>query len=214
MASCVAPALHPSLALSFRRIPGKFRPGIPPGEGCMAEKQWMTYSQIAERLGVTPDAIRHRSRKEGWQRQEANDGKIRVLIDPELLSETPARTGADSAPESDRNSGHDSGHSDREIRRLEDQSQMLLKLVDRIDQQRTEHQAELAQQRAEHAAELERLRDELKEARKEAADERGHSRELYERLDQLHREHRLELERVLTEWERARRPWFRRWFGR
>ena len=60
----------------------------------MAEKQWMTYSQIAERLGVTPDAITHRSRKEGWQRQEGNDGKIRVLIDPELLSEIPARSGS------------------------------------------------------------------------------------------------------------------------
>ena len=176
----------------------------------MAEKQWMTYSQIAERLGVTPDAIRHRSRKEGWQRQEGNDGKIRVLIDPELLSEIPARSGVNSAPDS----GPNSDRSDREIRRIDDQSQVLLRLIDQLDRQRTEHQKELDQQRAEHAAELERLRDELKEVRKEAEGERRHSRDLYDRLDQLHREHRVELERVLTEWERARRPWFRRWFGR
>jgi predicted transcriptional regulator len=179
----------------------------------MAEKQWMTYSQIAERLGVTPDAIRHRSRKEGWQRQEGNDGKIRVLIDPELLPEVPARNGVDSGPESGRNSGLASDHSDREIRRIDDQSQILLRLIDQIDRQHTEHQKELAQQRAEHAAELERFKGELKEARKEAEAERGHSRDLYKRLDQLHRDHRVELERVLTEWKRARRPWFRRWFG-
>jgi predicted transcriptional regulator len=180
----------------------------------MAEKQWMTYSQVAERLGLTPDAIRHRSRKESWQRQEGNDGKIRVLIDPELLSEIPARSGAESAPDSGRNSGLNSDHSDREIRRIDDQSQVLLRLIDQLDRQRTEHQKELDQQRAEHASELERLRDELKEARKEAEGERRHSRDLYDRLDQLHREHKVELERVLTEWEQARRPWFRRLLNR
>src|SRR3954451_3574846 len=63
-----------SASLPFRRIPGKFRPGIPPGESCMAEKQWMTYSQIAERLGVTPDAIRHRSRKEKGAIRERSGG--------------------------------------------------------------------------------------------------------------------------------------------
>jgi predicted RNase H-like nuclease (RuvC/YqgF family) len=192
----------------------------------MAEKQWMTYSQIGERLGVTSDAIRHRSRKEGWQRQEGNDGKIRVLIDPELLSEIPTRSGVDSASDSGRNSGPDSdrsGHSDPEIRRI-DQSKVLLRLIDQLDRQRTEHQKELDKQRAEHGAELERLRDELKEVRKEAEDERKHSRDLYDRLDQLHREHRVELERMLTEWERerarlqaeleqARRPWLRRLLG-
>jgi hypothetical protein len=201
-----------------------FRPGIPLGASCMAEKQWMTYSQVAERMGVTPDAIRHRSRKESWQRQEGNDGKIRVLVDPELLSEIPARSGANSASDSGRNSGVDSGHSDPEIRRIDDQSKVLLRLIDQLDRQRNEHQKEIDKQRTEHGAELERIRGELKEARKEAEGERRHSRDLYERLDQLHREHRAELERMLTEWEQergrlqaeleeARRPWFRRWFG-
>lgn len=191
----------------------------------MAEKQWMTYSQIAERFGVTSDAIRHRSRKEGWQRQEGNDGKVRVLIDPELLSEIPPRNGSDSASEAGRNSGLDSdrsGHSDPEIQRIDDQSKVLLRLIDQIDRQRTEHQKDLDKQRADHGAELERLRDELREARKETEGERRHSRDLYDRLDQLHREHRVELDRMLTEWERARlqaeleqarRPWLRRLLG-
>jgi hypothetical protein len=193
----------------------------------MAEKQWMTYSQIAERLSVTPDAIRHRSRKEGWQRQEGNDGKVRVLIDPELLSEIPARSGAASASDSGRISGPDSdrfSHSDPEVRRIDDQSKVLLRLIDQLDRQHNEHQKELDKQRAEHASELERLRDEMKEARKETEGERRHSRDLYDRLDQLHREHRVELERMLTEWERerarlqaeleqARRPWLRRLLG-
>ena len=82
---------------------------------------------------------------------------------------------------------------------------MLLRLIDQLDRQRTEHQKELDRQRADHAAELERLRDELKEVRKETEGERKHSRDLYDRLDQLHREHRVELEKMLTECPRSGR---------
>jgi uncharacterized protein YjcR len=194
----------------------------------MAEKQWMTYAQLAERLGVTPDAIRHRSRKEGWQRQEGNDGKIRVLIDPELLSEIPARSGADSAPESGRNSGGDSEHSDREIRRIEDQSKMLLRLIDQIDHQRTEHQKELARQRDVHTVELERLIKERDAAQAEAqkardAADKGKAEQLRMALDFSEKYAELradrarlqaELERERAELERARRPWWRRVIGR
>jgi uncharacterized protein YjcR len=194
----------------------------------MAEKEWMTYSQIAERLGVTPDAIRHRSRKEGWQRQEGNDGKIRVLIDPELLSEIPARNGTDSGPDSARNSAYDSGLSDREIRRLEDQNQMLLRLIDRLDRQHAEHQNELARQRAEHAANQEWLIKERDAAQVEAQKARDAADkakaeqlqivlEFSEKHAELHADRaRLtaESERLHAELEQARRPWWRRMLGR
>jgi predicted transcriptional regulator len=204
--------------LLFRRIPGKFRLGIPTGASCMAEKQWMTYSQIAERLGVTPDAIRHRSRKEGWQRQEGNDSKIRVLIDPELLSENLARSSADSAPESDRNSGHDSERSDREVRRLEDQVQELRR---QMDQQRTDYREDLARQRTDHAAELERLRDELNFAQVEAqkardAADKAKAEQLQMALDfsEKHAEMHADRARLQVELEQARRRWWHRWFKR
>jgi very-short-patch-repair endonuclease len=195
----------------------------------MAEKQWMTYSQIAERLGVTPDAIRHRSRKEGWQRQEGNDGKIRVLIDPEFLSETPARSSADSDPESDRNYGRD---SDREVRRLEDQSQMLLRLIDRqlerIDHQRAEHQKELARQRADYAADQERLIKERDAAQVEAqkardatdkakAEQLQMALEFSEKYVELHGDRarlQADVDRLTAELEQARRPWWWRLVGR
>ena len=184
----------------------------------MAEKQWMTYSQIAERLGVTPDAIRHRSRKEGWQRQEGNDGKIRVLIDPELLSENLARSSADSAPDSDRNSGYDSERSDREVRRLEDQVQELRQ---QMDQQRTDYREDLARQRTDHAAELERLRDELDFAQVEAqkardAADKAKAEQLQMALDfsKKHAEMHADRARLQVELEQARRRWWHRWFKR
>jgi len=191
----------------------------------MTEKQWMTYSQIAARLGVTPDAIRHRSRKEGWQRQEGNDGKIRVLIDPELLSEIPARNGADSAPDSARNSGHDSDHPDREIRRLEDQSQIPLRLIDLIDHQRTEHQKELARQRVDHAAELERVRADAERLRGELDRDRGDARQEREaataeraRLLDIIEQQGEQVKLLTDQWDDAaaerRRRWWWFWGGR
>jgi chromosome segregation ATPase len=190
----------------------------------MADKEWMTYSQVAARLGVTSDAVRHRARKEAWSRQEGNDGKIRVLIDPEALPGIPPRNRSESASESDsdsrlneaivhRNSAPD---SDREIRRLEDHLQTLR---DQIDRQQTDH-----------GAELDRLRDELKRARldidraREDLDrERQHSHAMFDqlkdmadRVDRLHREHatgQMELGRLRAELEQARRPWWRRLIG-
>jgi DNA-binding transcriptional MerR regulator len=206
-----------------RSIPGGFRPEIRPERCCMADKEWMTYGQIAARLGVTPDAVRHRARKEAWPRQEGNNGKIRVLIDPELLPEIPARNRSESTPDSGRKSDmngtivqHDSApDSDREIRRLEDHLQTLR---DQLEQQRTDH-----------SADLDRLHDELERARLDADRTRAdldrerqlsHSmfdqlKDMADRLDRLHREHatgQTELGRLRAELEQMRRPWWRRLF--
>jgi predicted transcriptional regulator len=204
----------------------------------MVEKQWMTYSQIAERLGVTPDAIRHRSRKEGWQRQEGNDGKIRVLIDPELLSEIPTRNRTASDPYSARNSGHDSDRSDREIWRLEDHLQTLRQ---QVDQQRADYREELERLRAVHAADLERvearlieeraqLQDRLQEALAEAdyakSDQIRMARDMTMMFDELkaladkhaalHADQarlQAELDQARAELAMTRRPWWR-WFSK
>ena len=35
---------------------------------------WLTYAQAAERLGLSPEAVRHRARRSGWRTQPGNDG--------------------------------------------------------------------------------------------------------------------------------------------
>jgi hypothetical protein len=42
--------------------------------------EWLTYEQAAERLHVSPAAVRARAMRGGWRRQPGNDGKSRVLI--------------------------------------------------------------------------------------------------------------------------------------
>jgi hypothetical protein len=52
----------------------------------------MTYAQAAARLGLSPEAIRHRARRAGWRTQPGNDGRTLVMVpDNEPAADTPAR---------------------------------------------------------------------------------------------------------------------------
>ena len=42
--------------------------------------EWLTYEQAAERLGVTPEAIRQKAIRGRWHRTRGNDGKARVRL--------------------------------------------------------------------------------------------------------------------------------------
>jgi hypothetical protein len=42
--------------------------------------QWMTYTEAAVRLGVTPEAVRRRAFRSQWARQPGNDGRTRVRV--------------------------------------------------------------------------------------------------------------------------------------
>jgi len=55
----------------------------------MAEN-WLTYSELAEKLGCTTEAARAKARRMQWRRQLDNNGMARVLADLEALP--PART--------------------------------------------------------------------------------------------------------------------------
>ena len=47
--------------------------------------EWLTYEQAADRLHVSPAAVRARAMRGGWRRQPGNDGKARVLITEEVV---------------------------------------------------------------------------------------------------------------------------------
>jgi hypothetical protein len=44
------------------------------------EPEWLTYAEVADRLGVTPEAARSRAKRSGWRRQAGNDGRAKVLV--------------------------------------------------------------------------------------------------------------------------------------
>jgi hypothetical protein len=49
----------------------------------MAET-WLKYSDLAEALGITPEAARQKAIRGRWRRQRGNDGRALVLVDLEV----------------------------------------------------------------------------------------------------------------------------------
>lgn len=52
--------------------------------------EWLTYAELAERFGSTPEAMRQRSLRGQWRRQTNNDGKTIVLL-PDDVSVRPRK---------------------------------------------------------------------------------------------------------------------------
>jgi hypothetical protein len=43
-------------------------------------QRWLTYGEAAKEVGLTPDSLRHRARREGWPTSVGDDSRARVLI--------------------------------------------------------------------------------------------------------------------------------------
>ena len=56
----------------------------------MAER-WLTYQQASEVLGMTAEAVRHRSRRLGWRTQPGNDSRTLVLLPDDAPVRPPVR---------------------------------------------------------------------------------------------------------------------------
>jgi hypothetical protein len=49
---------------------------------------WLTYVELGDRLGITPDAARQKAIRGHWRKQRGNDGKARVLVEAEVFQRT------------------------------------------------------------------------------------------------------------------------------
>ena len=70
----------------------------------MAE-EWFTYSELGERLNISPEAVRQKAIRHRWPRRTANDGKTQVRVDLQdvvatMLQRQPKGT-SDTRPTSD-----------------------------------------------------------------------------------------------------------------
>src|SRR5689334_10409385 len=53
---------------------------------------WLTYVELGDHLGITPDAARQKAIRGRWRKQKGNDGKERILVEPQVLNEATIRT--------------------------------------------------------------------------------------------------------------------------
>lgn len=52
----------------------------------MDEVVWLTYDEIAERLGIERESARQQVKRKRWARRPGNDGKVRIGVPEEVLS--------------------------------------------------------------------------------------------------------------------------------
>jgi hypothetical protein len=77
-------------------------PAERPGAPSLARPAWLTYAQAGERLGLTPEAVRHRARRAGWRTMPGNDGRTLVLVPDDVEpARTPAQTSDHTPDQSD-----------------------------------------------------------------------------------------------------------------
>ena len=165
----------------------------------MAE-EWLTYSSLGERLGISSEAARQKAIRHRWRRRTNNRGKTEVLVDivevKELMEQLPPRKPRDERPSDHGPTAAEQPSDAATFAALEAHIQSLKDMV----------------AKAEALTERERTR---------ADEERGRADRLQERFDTLMSERVsdarrvAEVESAITELrtalaERASRPWWRR----
>jgi hypothetical protein len=60
---------------------------------------WVSYAELAEHLGISPEAARQKAIRARWQRQRGEDGKARVLVDVEEAAAAHRRRPVDRPDE-------------------------------------------------------------------------------------------------------------------
>lgn len=48
----------------------------------MAATEWLTYKDLAQRLGIKPESVRQKAMRGKWPKRTNNAGKVEVEIDP------------------------------------------------------------------------------------------------------------------------------------
>ncbi len=61
--------------------------------------KWLSYADAAAALGMTPESVRQRARREHWRKQLGNDGKALILV-PADTDRIPPGDVADTTPAS------------------------------------------------------------------------------------------------------------------
>jgi hypothetical protein len=81
----------------------------------------LTYAELAEALGITPESANRLARRKRWARMKGNDGKTRVAVPEETLvrPDNPPVSPGDSPPDSPSDSPPDNNPVHAQIARLE-----------------------------------------------------------------------------------------------
>jgi len=161
----------------------------------MAE-QWLTYTELGERIGITPEAARCRASRLRLRRQIGNDGKARVAVDLDEISLNPPKTPADR-PVTDRTPGR-SPADDQAVT-----GSLAEKDTAQVTEAFREQVALLKEQLTKADAAAEQRRAEAEREREHVAELTADLRKLVERMAEAERT-AAQAEQARTEMEKAK----------
>jgi chromosome segregation ATPase len=210
----------------------------------MVGAKWMTYAELGELIGGTPEAGRQLALRLKLRKQIGNEDKrVRVWVDDETVTRRNTRPTSVQTPVED--PVHTPVQQDGQTGEINALREHLATMERLMAEQRADHHVALDLLRAAHLAELERvaanqarqieeraqLQDQLQGALAEAdhakADQVRMARDvatMFDELKALADKHaalhgdqarlQAELDQARAELARAWRPWWRRWMGK
>lgn len=183
----------------------------------MAE-EWLTYSDLGERLGISSEAARQKAIRYRWRRRTNNHGKAEVLVDlvevREHMERFPPRKPKNDQPSDDRSTPEDQQSDAQTFAALDAHIETLKAMVakaealaererERADNERTRADAERGR--------ADRLQERVEELLTERARLSDQQQQAVRSLEQQIEDLRGIMEaRAATD---ARRPWWRRLAG-
>ena len=86
------------------------------GANRVSDTVWLTYDELAERLGIGRESARRLVLRKHWAKRKGNDGKARIGVPSEVMSRDGPRqdprpaTGQDPRPATGQDARHDTGN--------------------------------------------------------------------------------------------------------
>jgi hypothetical protein len=151
--------------------------GRPWGAVITPDTRWMTYEEAAKLLGVKTESIRRRAQRDGWPRQQGNDGKARVGV-PGDVTASPDVSGATVAANNHPHPG--------EIAALRDALDRERQEADRLRAELEASRVDIVRERERADAQAQQLRAEILEQRSRADRAEGEVDGLKTSAEHLH----------------------------
>jgi DNA repair exonuclease SbcCD ATPase subunit len=159
---------------------------------------WLTYHDLADRLGTSAEGARRRAQRGRWTRQRGNDGLARVMVPNDAL-DAPRAVRAPSAR------GDEEAAAPALVDALRGQLVALESHIKTLQADKEALTQDLTTTRADLSAHVDMLKAQLASAEARAGEEAAKTAQAIAAFEQLAQ--RLE---ALAE---ARRPWWRRLVG-
>jgi DNA repair exonuclease SbcCD ATPase subunit len=167
--------------------------------------RWMTYDEMAEALGITPDSARRLVARRKWPRRAGNDGRARIGVPAERIPDSPP----DTLPDVNQDDSQDDPPDSRDD--ITPVLKVLTQHIERIEKElesvKSERDAEMARvaQLALQAAQVDALKVMIEVKKQQTEEAQQRVEEIQKRADERVEELKAERDKWASALEASQR---------